>query len=183
VSQPTFDTLLSQLPAPVQEELALRWLARAVQVHLSALLEVAGDDASAARLRLIGRVGHRAQLFEVRDGLLEVLEAAVESWHRAIDDAKRGRAQWEQVLDALGPEQVTPWSVYLSFSEEIGELVEIEAPHDLAAGAARCARAAARITATLRVGGSPLASEAVGEAVEAEEEELQRREALARLPM
>jgi len=179
----SLDEILTRLPEPAREALALRWLGRFVHVHLSALLDIAGDDAGAARLRLIRIPARIAEATVVGDALAEVLDLAVADWHRAIDAARRGHERWERVLDALGPEQVTPWSIYLALTEELTALLELGAEPALAESLALLARRAARSVAELRAGAASPTRALIAGAVEEEEASRQRDQALAALPV
>ncbi len=173
--------LLDKIPGAARRTLRFSWLDRALRVHFAGLLELAGDGDAARGLQALPPIDDGDGAWAALSLLNEVLEDAADRWQEAVGD-RAGEGSWEQVLEALGPDQVTAWSAFLVLRDDLAGLLERLEHRGASHEAALFCRHAAATLAEIRAGGSQIAATSVAEAVSGEEQRRQERELLLLLP-
>jgi len=177
------EQLLPRLATTAQRALAVRWLDRALRSHVAGLLDAAGDARGATLMQRRPAIADLAGARRALRTLRAIIDRASSQWRRAIASARRGRTPWQDVLELLGPDQVTPWAALLAVIDEMEWVLTRPNWRERALAAARLSGACAASVAALRAGGTPRAVEQIAQALADEERNRQQRELLDRLPL
>ncbi|MFH1807185.1 MAG: hypothetical protein ABIJ09_00465 [Pseudomonadota bacterium] len=176
------DILLRKLDSEARSQLLYRWANRAVHEVGVSLLVLADSEEGASRLRALPTVTTAEDLQLAVDTLFAVVEQAAEGWQASIDAAHARIENWQQVMQSLGPDQVTMWSAYVVLLEDLSGLLDHLGDEGASLEAALLLRNATATLAELRAGGARTTASSVAEAMADEEQRRQRREILELLP-